>query len=655
MHSWRLYDIVPIFYGNQVGPAPALIKAEVPCSARRRNLSDKERVLKTVKGIIMTAVPLIVLILNKLTPEKFDALKGQLIDYGITTPDILKGVISLIIDKAVLEPTFCPIATVCRGTESPKAYYPEVVNEAIALALEKNPPCVEPVIKLLEFLLGKNVLTTKDIGTGCLLYGSMLDDICIDVPKAPNNFGEVVGKLVVARGSGTQGKLYWAQGAEIQACESLLSQHAKPVMPAASLITSPEKAMAPAPKLNLADLQKKTISLLEEYFKAIALHSAKESLHVEPVIKLLEFLLGKNVLTTRDIGTGCLLYGSLLDDICIDVPKAPNNFGEVVGKLVVAREYFSVRILDEALQCVEELKAPAYYPGVVREAIALALQNNPPCVEPVIKLLEFLLAPNNFGEVVGKLVVARGLDFKKLKKVGDDYFRKTVFDAAMWSIGSSTSGEELYWAQGAEIQACESLLSQHAKPVMPAASLITSPEKAMAPAPKLNLADLQKKTISLLEEYFSVRILDEALQCVEELKAPAYYPGVVREAIALALQKNPPCVEPVIKLLEFLLGKNVLTTRDIGTGCLLYGSLLDDICMDVPKAPNNFGEVVGKLVVARSLDFKVVKEVLKKVEDDSFRKTIFDAAMRSIGSSPSGEELLAAQGAEIQACESLLA
>ena len=32
-------------------------------------------------------------ILNKLTPEKFDVLKGQLIDTGITTPDILKVLI----------------------------------------------------------------------------------------------------------------------------------------------------------------------------------------------------------------------------------------------------------------------------------------------------------------------------------------------------------------------------------------------------------------------------------------------------------------------------------------------------------------------------------------------------------------------------------
>lgn len=195
--------------------------------------------------------------------------------------------------------------------------------------------------------------------------------------------------------------------------------------------------------------------------------------------------------------------------------------------------------------------------------------------------------------------------------------------------------------------------NQYTKPDAPAASVIAS-QKVLAPASKLNTADLRKKTISLLEEYFSVRILDEALQCVEELRAPTYHPEVVKEAIALALEKIPPCVEPVTKLLEFLLSKNVLTSSDIGTGCLLYGSLLDDIGIDLPKAPNNFGEVVGKLVLGKCLDFMVLKEVLKKVEDDMFRRSIFAAAMRSIQSSPSWQEVLAAQGAEIQACESLL-
>uniref|UniRef100_A0A5B7B3R1 Putative eukaryotic translation initiation factor isoform 4G-1-like n=1 Tax=Davidia involucrata TaxID=16924 RepID=A0A5B7B3R1_DAVIN len=83
---------------QEVGPAPALMKAKVPWVSRRRNLLEKECVLTRVKGI-----------LNKLAPEKFDILKDQLINSGIATPDILKGVVPLILEKAVLEPTFGPL------------------------------------------------------------------------------------------------------------------------------------------------------------------------------------------------------------------------------------------------------------------------------------------------------------------------------------------------------------------------------------------------------------------------------------------------------------------------------------------------------------------------------------------------------------------
>ncbi|KAJ6743840.1 MIF4G DOMAIN-CONTAINING PROTEIN / MA3 DOMAIN-CONTAINING PROTEIN ISOFORM 2 [Salix viminalis] len=197
------------------------------------------------------------------------------------------------------------------------------------------------------------------------------------------------------------------------------------------------------------------------------------------------------------------------------------------------------------------------------------------------------------------------------------------------------------------------LIRQTPQPVAPAVPAIPSPQTPLPPTTRSNPDDLRRKTISLLEEYFSVQILDEALQCVEELKDPAFHPEVAKEAISLALEKSPPCVGPVIKLLEFLLTKKALTARDIGTGCLLYGSLLDDIVIDLPKAPNNFGEVLGNLVVVQGLDFEVLKELLEKVEDNRFRKAIFDCAMKCINSNPSGQEVLATQSSNIQACESL--
>lgn len=175
-----------------------------------------------------------------------------------------------------------------------------------------------------------------------------------------------------------------------------------------------------------------------------------------------------------------------------------------------------------------------------------------------------------------------------------------------------------------------------------------------AAAPKSNLADLQRKTKSLLEEYFHVRILDEAVQCIEELRSPDYHPEVVREAIGLALDKGAACVEPAGRLLDSLLAKGIFAPRDLGTGCLLYGSVLDDIAIDVPKAPVYFGEVVGMLIVAGGLSFKVAEEILKKVEDPMFRSAILRAAMRTVEASPSAQAILGGQAADVEACEELV-
>ncbi|KAJ0089693.1 hypothetical protein Patl1_14547 [Pistacia atlantica] len=170
---------------------------------------------------------------------------------------------------------------------------------------------------------------------------------------------------------------------------------------------------------------------------------------------------------------------------------------------------------------------------------------------------------------------------------------------------------------------------------------------------RLNMDELGKKTVSLLEEYFGILDLGEALTCVEELKAPGYHPEFVKESISLALEKGPPRVDPLAKLLEHLLAKKVITPRDIETGCLNYGRLMDDIAIDLPKAPNNFGEIVGKLILVGGLDFKFVKEILTKMEDDKFQKTLFDATMNTVSLSPSGQNILDSQASDIESCRSL--
>ncbi|KAF9619902.1 hypothetical protein IFM89_009684, partial [Coptis chinensis] len=151
-------------------------------------------------------------------------------------------------------------------------------------------------------------------------------------------------------------------------------------------------------------------------------------------------------------------------------------------------------------------------------------------------------------------------------------------------------------------------------PVLPA-------EKRPAPVAKINPDELRKKTVSLLKEYFGICILYEAIQCVEELKARAECYGI-----------PPGCC----KLKEaFLVGLD------------MSPHMLNEIGIDLPKAPSNFGEIMAKLVLSGCLDFKVVKEVLKKVEDDFIQNDIFDGTIECISADPSGQVVLEAQAEEI--------
>jgi translation initiation factor 4G len=189
--------------------------------------------------------------------------------------------------------------------------------------------------------------------------------------------------------------------------------------------------------------------------------------------------------------------------------------------------------------------------------------------------------------------------------------------------------------------------------VVPAPSVAPVTEKPAA-VPKSNSAGLQKKTISLLEEYFHIRILDEAEQCVEELKSPDYYPEVVKEAINLALDKGANSIDPLLRLLEHLHKKNIFKSTDLETGCLLYGSLLDELAIDLPKAPAHFGEVIGRLILSHCLGFGVLEDTLKKMEDTFFRSAVFKAAYKTIEANPLGQSILSSHSAEIDACNNLL-
>lgn len=132
---------------------------------------------------------------------------------------------------------------------------------------------------------------------------------------------------------------------------------------------------------------------------------------------------------------------------------------------------------------------------------------------------------------------------------------------------------------------------------------------AVSSRPSKTRDELDQMTEALLDEYFVILEIEEAVDCVKDLAKvayPGYYPAFVEFCVKSTLEKGVKQVGEFAKLLTHLIREGLIPASAVETGLKNVLTEIADIKVDVPKAPEYISDIIAHLVLAKP--YEVVKK-----------------------------------------------
>jgi translation initiation factor 4G len=126
---------------------------------------------------------------------------------------------------------------------------------------------------------------------------------------------------------------------------------------------------------------------------------------------------------------------------------------------------------------------------------------------------------------------------------------------------------------------------------------------------------MEKKIQLLMEEYYNIRDVNEAMACVKDLHSPDKHNLVVYHAVNGSLEKNEKDRELVARLLKKMLHEKLITTEDYFKGMSEIIEFADDMAIDIPQLWTYLGRIVGIVVSGGSVTARQLKDALVVCQD----------------------------------------